>query len=237
MPIEVGDTFLLCSDGLTGRVTDEELAPILKNLPPAEAGHLLIDLANLRGGPDNITVIIAKMVGEDAPADRPEPLKIGAKKRSPVQPAFWVCFAVCLLGAIVLALTENPVPALLAGCGALVALLLGLVAHFRGRATGVALSGGRRLGEGPYTETECSPDNEAVDLLRGITEELRSAGSEDRRSIDWDQYDNFCNAARQAENARMYTNAMRDYSRAIRHLMHEVRDKQNQQASDSTIDY
>ncbi len=57
-PLEPGDTFLLCSDGLSGQVDDEELGVILGAVPLAEAAQVLVDLANLRGGPDNITVVL-----------------------------------------------------------------------------------------------------------------------------------------------------------------------------------
>src|SRR5690606_17863406 len=59
-PIEDGDVFLLCSDGLTGKVTDQELGEILKAAEPETAARLLVDLANLRGGPDNITAVVAR---------------------------------------------------------------------------------------------------------------------------------------------------------------------------------
>lgn len=65
-PLESGDLFLLCSDGLTGPVSDREIGVIVSVLPPAEACRLLVDLANLQGGPDNITVLIVR-VGEVAP--------------------------------------------------------------------------------------------------------------------------------------------------------------------------
>jgi serine/threonine protein phosphatase PrpC len=60
-PLAEGDTFMLCSDGLSGQVEDEELGVILHCLPPREAVQVLVDLANLRGGPDNITVIVARV--------------------------------------------------------------------------------------------------------------------------------------------------------------------------------
>ncbi|HTN75749.1 MAG TPA: protein phosphatase 2C domain-containing protein, partial [Pirellulaceae bacterium] len=80
-PTEDGDTFLLCSDGLTGPVADEEIGAILANLEPKEAAQVLVDLANLRGGPDNVTVLIAKVVGNEltTAAVRAEPLTIGAE--------------------------------------------------------------------------------------------------------------------------------------------------------------
>lgn len=59
-PLDVlpGDRFLLCSDGLTGPVTDEEIAVLLHTLDADLATRVLVDLANLRGGPDNISVVV-----------------------------------------------------------------------------------------------------------------------------------------------------------------------------------
>jgi serine/threonine protein phosphatase PrpC len=55
------DAYVLCSDGLTGLVQDAEIGVIVKYLPPVDACRLLVDLANLRGGGDNITVIVARV--------------------------------------------------------------------------------------------------------------------------------------------------------------------------------
>ncbi|MFV1964070.1 MAG: PP2C family serine/threonine-protein phosphatase [Pirellulaceae bacterium] len=241
LPIEVADTFLLCSDGLTGRVTDEELAPILKHIPPGEAGHLLVDLANLRGGPDNITVIVVKVVGKDlaSATNGSEPLRVGGSKSSAtVQPAIWVCLGVCLLGALVLWVTDKSLPALMAGFGALVALLVGLVSHQRGKKTGgVSLNEGRRLGGGPYTDTLCAPPGQSVALLRDITTELRTAPLNKNWTIDWSPFDKHCGTGRASEEAGQHVQAMRSYAQAIRHLMSEVRAAQDRDASDSSIDY
>ena len=62
-PVEEGDTFLLCSDGLTNAVADTEIGAIVGALTPEEAARALVDLANLRGGPDNITVIVVRVTG------------------------------------------------------------------------------------------------------------------------------------------------------------------------------
>ena len=72
-PVAVGDTFLLCSDGLSGPVNDEEMGILLHCLPPAEAARTLIDLANLRGGPDNITVVIVRVQGPLSPGGQTAP--------------------------------------------------------------------------------------------------------------------------------------------------------------------
>ncbi len=65
-PVLPDDRFLLCSDGLSGQVQDEEIGILLGTLPAEEAAQALIDLANLRGGPDNITVIIAHALAPPA---------------------------------------------------------------------------------------------------------------------------------------------------------------------------
>ena len=62
-PVEPGDTVLLCSDGLTGVVTPQEVGAVVASLPPDEAVRFLVHLANLRGGPDNITVLIVQVPG------------------------------------------------------------------------------------------------------------------------------------------------------------------------------
>ena len=59
-PIHKGDIFVLCSDGLSGPLTDREIGAVVSALPPKEACQFLVDLANLQGGPDNITVLVAR---------------------------------------------------------------------------------------------------------------------------------------------------------------------------------
>jgi len=61
-----GDTFVLCSDGLTGHVGDEEIAETVLAADNLEAGcDRLIDLANSRGGDDNITVLLLRREKEN----------------------------------------------------------------------------------------------------------------------------------------------------------------------------
>jgi serine/threonine protein phosphatase PrpC len=55
---QVGDLWVLCSDGLTGYVNEEEIARIAGSYPPSEAARQFIELANGRGGRDNITVFV-----------------------------------------------------------------------------------------------------------------------------------------------------------------------------------
>lgn len=64
---EPGDRLLLCSDGLTGMLTDEHIAEILGDYgDPDMAVRMLVDAANEAGGHDNISVIVVDIVGERA---------------------------------------------------------------------------------------------------------------------------------------------------------------------------
>ncbi|HSJ64758.1 MAG TPA: Stp1/IreP family PP2C-type Ser/Thr phosphatase [Gemmatimonadaceae bacterium] len=60
-----GDALALCTDGLSGVVRKEEIARMVATEESlAEGCDRLIDLANQRGGPDNITVVLARFEGE-----------------------------------------------------------------------------------------------------------------------------------------------------------------------------
>jgi PPM family protein phosphatase len=64
----LGDRYLLCSDGLTDVVSDEDVHEVLSTLADAdEAVSQLITLAIRNGGPDNITCIVADVVDESSP--------------------------------------------------------------------------------------------------------------------------------------------------------------------------
>ena len=79
-PVQRGDTALLCSDGLTAVVEAAEIATVVMEEDDlSTACQRLVDLSNERGGPDNITVVIARVTGnglappeEVSPGDEPE---------------------------------------------------------------------------------------------------------------------------------------------------------------------
>ncbi len=66
--VRKGDAVVLCSDGLSGQVKKDEISTIVSGTSDlVEACSKLIDLANERGGPDNITVIIGRLDGDGLP--------------------------------------------------------------------------------------------------------------------------------------------------------------------------
>jgi serine/threonine protein phosphatase PrpC len=73
-----GDRYLLCSDGLSGVVSEETLAEALKDPDPQSTADRLIELALRSGGPDNITVIVADVVEDTGGRGRLDPVIDGA---------------------------------------------------------------------------------------------------------------------------------------------------------------
>jgi len=65
--IRQGDVLLLCSDGLSGKLRNEEIRQIVSdsNNDLSAACKALVDEANHRGGEDNITVVLARFTGEE----------------------------------------------------------------------------------------------------------------------------------------------------------------------------
>ena len=56
--ISSGDTFLFCSDGLSGMVNDKDMGQIFNQASIDKTAHLLIDKALDHGGEDNVTVLV-----------------------------------------------------------------------------------------------------------------------------------------------------------------------------------
>ncbi len=81
------DTLVLCSDGLSGKMHQEEIARIVSEAADFKTGcKSLIDLANSRGGEDNITVVIAQFSGSGLPQPINDPVEPQGLARSPDTP-------------------------------------------------------------------------------------------------------------------------------------------------------
>ena len=59
--LQAGDVLVLCTDGLWGLLTDQEVAQAVVDRVPAEACRVLVKMAKDRGGPDNITVQVIRV--------------------------------------------------------------------------------------------------------------------------------------------------------------------------------
>lgn len=66
-PLQPGDRFLVCTDGLSGMVSGREIMENLENHGPEKGLRSLVDLANNRGGDDNITALVCYFEEIDSP--------------------------------------------------------------------------------------------------------------------------------------------------------------------------
>ncbi len=118
-PVQPGDTFVLCSDGLSGPVTDRDIGAAVAALPPHEACRFLVHLANFQGGPDNITAVVVhvgKSAAEPGNGQAKELVAAASKAPSrlaPVFKRFWM-FIPLILGILLamgaIALTYHGLP-------------------------------------------------------------------------------------------------------------------------------
>jgi protein phosphatase len=230
-PTQPGDTFLICSDGLTGQVKDEEIGAILGCLPPAEAARVLIDLANLRGGPDNVTVIIARAVGNPSGKADEEPLAVthnqGELRTQQLMRVVMLVFAaVCLIGALVLFSMQFSLPALVSAAAAVILLVFGLMQSTDpGEPKLRYLKPGASLGKGPYTSTECQVTETFVAELRKLVDQLRDAATEGNWSLDWSKFNAYGRQAEAETTKGDLVEAVRNYGRALRAIMNDLRNQ------------
>ncbi len=81
-PLEEHDAIVLCTDGLSGLVSDDEIRRIVAQSAPQESVYHLVERANENGGPDNITAIVISVqeVGWEPPSVR-HPVLAGTNGR------------------------------------------------------------------------------------------------------------------------------------------------------------
>jgi len=229
--LEVGDRFLLCSDGLSGQVTDEEIGAILRVLPLDEATEVLIDLANLRGGPDNITVVAVHVTGEQLTRAAGVPFTIPSEKPTTrVHPALWGVAGVCLFAALVLGLMEKTMPAILALAGGVVAAAMGIIQRLGDRRVRGYVVAGGQLGQGPHRAYDAKADEAVVAGLAAMADQLRDAAQREPWNVDWRQFDALEKSAAAAAEKGQFDEALADHGRAIRLMMGQLRQQRDRAA-------
>lgn len=176
--LAAGDVFLLCSDGLTGVVDDPLAGGVLGAMSPAEAAVTLIDLANLRGGPDNITVVIAEVEGAASKSSRspaPSPqeetggwgLAVGIGSACAL-----ACGWFSMLGNVPGAVTSA------VGLGVAIAYSIATKAPQQPKEQLTREMGGPH-GKGPYRRTELGDLGSAAGDLRDLVRELSNLESDE----------------------------------------------------------
>jgi protein phosphatase len=248
-PIQAGDAFLLCSDGLSGQVTNREIGAVVSALPPDEACRFLVHLANLQGGPDNITVLVAR-VGEPPPegagstadlAPAPAAPALARSLAARIEPILrHVPWAFLLLGmgillallAVALTLLRYPggfpvfVLAGLALFGGLVGLMVQNVRESRPRAEIAAPR------EAPiYDHDSCVIDTPLLQKLAQATRSLEESIHEKRWQLDIGIYNDHVAKAKAAATENHLREAFAEQCRALMILMEAVHTQRGREES------
>ncbi|MDB5387152.1 MAG: putative protein phosphatase 2C-type [Planctomycetaceae bacterium] len=229
-PIVSDDTFVLCSDGLTGLVQDPEIGLIVKYLPPIDACRLLVDLANLRGGGDNITVIVAR-VGSlpDGLSELSIPvMSAPPDARSWVWFAAWCAWSLLVAIGSVLLLSSRTVEGLLTFGGALVTL--GVLVIFAMRQErqqiGVSLEDNEKtLVWKPHRSAEIKLNADFLGHLMGLEQTLQTTATEEGWAIDWDEHKKSYAEATSALANRDFKSALLPLGRALHMLMASLQEE------------
>ncbi len=231
-PLQVGDTFLTCSDGLTGKVENEEIAALLSTLSCQEAAEVLIDLANLRGGPDNITVVVVRVVGAhltQAPAagfETAAPANSSAV--SAVHPFVWGMLTAFILVSGILAVIGRFMAAGAASIGALITAVYAAIRLLSAGESSGGHGANSQFGAAPYTTTPVKIDREMVDRLAKTIQQLKDAAVGQDWVLDWHRFNQLAaNAADEAQQSQ-FVASVQHYSQAIRHMMSELRNQRRQ---------
>ena len=233
-PLRVGDKFLICSDGLSGQLTDEEMGVLLQVVDIQTAVDAMVDLANLRGGPDNITVVVGE-VKNDGLMRSGAAMESNPSAVAPLYPvAFGIATAIGLLSCVVLLLLGQFPFACLAAGAAAVAFATGWY-KYQGQRIGNEVS--RQYGRGPYRKAICKPDAVFANNLTQVVSELDDWVHENNWKIESLKIDEDMKVAKGAEQSKNFAEAIRRYVNVIALTMEEVRKQQDGQASDSAIDY
>jgi PPM family protein phosphatase len=217
-----GDIFLLCSDGLSGQVNDSEIGAVATALPPAEACRFLVDLANLRGGPDNTTVLIVRvnsqpeLNGRVIPAERPRPTDWFGSD-------WWLTtlMAGTLLTVLAIVLQVSKLPggavfAFLLAVIAIVAGMAGLVLHYQRERRSAARSGYQYAGRPHlYRSAPCRIEEGILDKLAKAVAALHQRVGEKQWAADWADYEQHHQLADGLKQSGDLAAAFREYCRAM----------------------
>ncbi|MFM7563296.1 MAG: PP2C family protein-serine/threonine phosphatase [Planctomycetota bacterium] len=225
-PVLPGDSYLLCSDGLTGQVTDEEIGAVLAVLPPAEATRFLIDLANLRGGPDNTTIIIAR-VNSPLPNTVPSPVRAtpAGKSNKKLFALLTGLAGILLLVSLVMVASKlwlGIIPAVLA----VILLFVSLIKLTGGPQGSTSASSGQSYGKGPYTQTDCGAAGwELTKHLKAMAEQILNEAKSRDWKLDPKQLATLLSEGEKALQAKELRTALRSYALTVSDLMNQIRNQ------------
>ncbi|MGI6402327.1 MAG: PP2C family protein-serine/threonine phosphatase [Thermoguttaceae bacterium] len=224
-----GDTFLMCSDGLSGLVEDSEMGQILELFSPADATEALVNLANLRGGPDNCTVVVAQVLSNEAPENASSSRSDRAYEKRPPMTLWASLFAALAIIFGIIAGVLLVREFWFVGWSALASAVVSLVAFLCFAAPtiwGVGRSAAptERKGKAPYVRVSSIPNADFCDNLEKtcvrICEQLRA---DPNLEPDWVGLDRARALAIEKRGKNDYAGSIRANICVVNYIMREIR--------------
>jgi protein phosphatase len=238
LPLREGDRFLLCSDGLTGPLNAQLIGMILSSLPPDDAAQTLVDLANLRGGPDNISVVVAEVADPTSLGQRngrtwTDAVMANGGNGGAGDWQFVVALALSLIAGGGFAVLRQSLAAIL--CAALAAAVASVWLVRRNCRDGACAGVRGQYGKAPYRRYAVAPSAENIEMLSDIVRQLEDLEAQRSWPFDWKDVHAARHLAHKAIAAGDFTAAVAAYSSAVRRLMQAVRASRPAPQSDSGI--
>jgi len=233
-PLRPGDAFLLCSDGLSGQFEDSEIGQILEVFQPEEATETLVNLANLRGGPDNITVVVARYKAApnlEAFEREIEKAERAQTKRAPLSTLAWTSAALAIaafataicgfVGAFGRAGVSVGVGATVLGAALGGLFLWSARERFFAKEENWA---DKTCGAGPYVRASAAPNAGFCEKVADVCDQLCDAMREQQVfAPDWDGVANARAQAKAAFERGDFAGALRADASVINYMMSELK--------------
>jgi len=219
-PVKPGDRFVLCSDGLTGHLKDSEIGMIVRELPITESARLLVNLANLRGGSDNVTVVVTEASKTTVTTDNDTAPSAAARPASTsgMGPfwtlAFWVTVVVLAIGAVML-FTQHYVPGGIFFGVSLASFAVLIRQWLMHRKATETESSDITIDSKTYNLTSARTTKEFIAGLTKIERELHRIANDESWEIDWPAHADSIAAAREAIDKKQSRKAMSELGKAL----------------------
>lgn len=160
-PVQPGDKFVLCSDGLNAHLEDPDIGQVTAALSAEKAAKALVNLANLRGGSDNCTVLVVEVTREETDTTAEESTNTGSSWVWPISIGSLLIIAGVAL--LVLKMMSSLAIGALVGGGLLVAF--GLFLRPKSASNDVANDDTQTMTSKPYQTASAKLTTTAIDLI------------------------------------------------------------------------
>ncbi len=230
--VKKGDRFLLCSDGLSGQLADEEIGSLLSLLDIHAAAKAMVDLANCRGGPDNITVVIAE-AQRDIGMDSKSASSSSTKNVGAFPTLFGLLAAIGFLTALFLAFVQQIPLALVFSAAALIALVTGWIKMSTEKP---AETLGKGIGKAPYRKYALKPSiafaNELHLAVRDLTDWLKANGASRKLTA----LESSISASKRLIDGKNSKDAIKQLAKLLVEVTQEIRDRRKEE-DEGQVDY